>query len=191
MASVKFISQQGRRRFLFDDVRPKRPIALNSRPRSLSGPTESAWDYQRDPELQAAIDSLFADTIQKDRKRLHRADVQHHIDRIVELGARLGLNRIHPQWNNGTFQPLITTNTTGVTTDEVCTLQRFTFGQVRPSDLKVELGDSLQIRGPIPGVEGSAANSYMLENYFLESGLPGVHPKGLTTQANKSLAGWE
>ncbi|GIL81464.1 hypothetical protein Vretimale_968 [Volvox reticuliferus] len=182
MASVNITSQQGRCSIVFNERRPKRPIAISSRPRSLSGPTVSEKDYQRDPELQAAIDSLFADTVHKDRTRLHRADIQHHIDRIVALGSRLGLNRVHPQWNIGTFKPLITTNTTGVTMDEVCTLQRFTFGQVRPSDLKVELGDSLQIRGPIPGVEGSAANSYMLENYFkfLESGLLGIMtPEGV------------
>ncbi|KAG2447913.1 hypothetical protein HYH02_007367 [Chlamydomonas schloesseri] len=94
--------------------------------------------YSRDPDLQAALDALFADTIDKGLRRVPHADVQHHVDRIVDLGCRLGLNRVHPQWNDGAFWGRLTTLMAGITADNVATLGRLTFNRVQPADIMVQ-----------------------------------------------------
>ncbi|GLC38201.1 hypothetical protein PLESTB_001088400 [Pleodorina starrii] len=148
-----------------------------------------AQTYVRDPELQAALDDLFADTVKQGRKRVPREAIQGHIDRIAELGRRLDLNRVHPAWNDGKFQELITTNTTGVSEDSVCSLQRLTFGLVRPGDLPVQLLAGNQIKGPLSGLGGSSANGYALRNQFriLKNGVLGL----MTVEASYDTDGNE
>ncbi|GLC69631.1 hypothetical protein PLESTF_000856800 [Pleodorina starrii] len=178
-----------------------------------------AQTYVRDPELQAALDDLFADTVKQGRKRVPREAIQGHIDRIAELGRRLDLNRRHTPAlctafcplpattaaatlaaaasvaaapaaaGSGKFQELITTNTTGVSEDSVCSLQRLTFGLVRPGDLPVQLLAGNQIKGPLSGLGGSSANGYALRNQFriLKNGVLGL----MTVEASYDTDGNE
>ncbi|GFR47045.1 hypothetical protein Agub_g8730, partial [Astrephomene gubernaculifera] len=99
---------------------------------------EAPSSYKRDPELQAALDALFADSIHRGRRRVPHSEVQPHLQRICQLASRLGLDRVHPEWNDGAFQGLLTSQLTGITTDNRCSLSRLTFGRVQPGQLEVQ-----------------------------------------------------
>ncbi|EFJ52388.1 hypothetical protein VOLCADRAFT_120315 [Volvox carteri f. nagariensis] len=131
--------------------------------------------YTRDPQLQTALDDLFADTIDKGHRRVQKADIAHHTERIEQLGKRLGLNRIKPEWNDGAFRGLLTSITTGINEEDQCTLARLTFGQVGPPDLMVELdqaeaaglhGEPDQLKGPLANIPDNPARGYALVTYF-------------------------
>ncbi|KAG2430078.1 hypothetical protein HXX76_010177 [Chlamydomonas incerta] len=131
--------------------------------------------YRRDPELQAALDALFADTTDKGIRRVPHADVQHHVDRIIDLGRRLGLNRVHPQWNDGAFWGRMTTLLVGITTDNVATLGRLTFNRIQPAGIMVQTDQAEaagvpegpdQWKGPEAGVSEDPARGYSVATHF-------------------------
>eukprot|EP00198_Chlamydomonas_reinhardtii_P006047 XP_001695383.1 predicted protein [Chlamydomonas reinhardtii] len=131
--------------------------------------------YRRDPELQAALDALFADTTDKGIRRLPHADVQHHVERLIDLGRRLGLNRVHPQWNDGAFWGRLTTLTSGITTDNVATLGRLTFNRVQPTGIMVQTDQAEaagvpegpdQWKGPEAAACEDPARGYAVTTHF-------------------------
>ncbi|KXZ46742.1 hypothetical protein GPECTOR_41g707 [Gonium pectorale] len=133
---------------------------------------------------QAALDALFADTIHQGRRRVLHAEVQHHIDRISDLSQRLGLSRVHPDWNDGAFSGRLTTLTNGIAIDNVCSLGRLSFNKVQPVDMLVETDqataagfaeDPDQYKGPLANVEEDPAHGYSVVTYFkiLSNGVTG------------------
>ncbi|KAG2497430.1 hypothetical protein HYH03_004585 [Edaphochlamys debaryana] len=140
-----------------------------------TAPTAPTAAYQRDPELQAALDALFAETIDKGRRRVPHSEVQSHVERITQLGRSLGLNRVRPEWNDGSFQGMLTTNLTGITEDNVCTMARLTFGKVKPANLMVQTdqkaaanmtGKADEWKGPLAASAQDPAHGYCIRTYF-------------------------
>ncbi|KAG2497429.1 hypothetical protein HYH03_004584 [Edaphochlamys debaryana] len=115
-----------------------RRAQVSARSAASAASVTAVSTYVRDPELQAAIDALFADTVGKDRRRVPHSEVQSHVDRITQLGSSLGLNRVRPEWNDGGFCGVLTTQLTGISEDNTCNMARLTFGRVGPPTLMVQ-----------------------------------------------------
>ncbi|GLC56286.1 hypothetical protein PLESTB_001088300 [Pleodorina starrii] len=153
--------------------------AVQRLPRESIG---AAAAYERDPELQAALDGLLADL--KGRRRVPKDVTAKHVERIERLGCQLGLNRIVPAWNDGAFRSLVINTADGVTDDDRCSLARLTFGQVGPADLMVQLiqdeaaglvGAAEQLKGPLANDAEDPARGYAIVSYFrvLSNGVVG------------------